>query len=196
MPQQQNLFIAARIREPAVSQALTQAWEQALELMPPGNTRRETQPHITLRFLGKLPTDGQTITALMEKIRETADQHQALQAAPGCLHTFPGFLWACIQAQNPPGMTTHPLYQLQAAVNWAVRESGVPAEPEQFIPWIPHMTLGRFDPNHTPAVQEMVAGRNIPGNPGFLIDSLEILGNKRGGDYTTLGQPLTLHRSN
>lgn len=107
--------------------------QQALWSWPPG--ARPTPPgklHITLHFLGNVPTDR--VATLQQALRVAAEPFQMVLARPRVWNG--GGATAVLEpVQVPPG-----LVRLHAALGQALASAGLPVEER---PYRPHVTLAR-----------------------------------------------------
>jgi 2'-5' RNA ligase len=130
-----RLFIAIRFPE-AVRTAL---WDACAPLREASDSVRWTpagQLHITLRFIGNVPT--RSIGTLAQRLREAAAGSRPFTLSLGGVGAFPSLrrprvLW--MGAESGPELSA-----LHAAVEAALKDCGFEPEDRRFRP---HVTLGR-----------------------------------------------------
>lgn len=182
-----RLFIASRIREPGVLMEMEGAWEKAAAFLPSGSWRvRETEPHITMRFIGDVDTGDPDNRRILQELREdlgrTAEKRHSIPLLLGHLHTFPGVLWSSI---GGTGEALEALNALRFAVKLdSIRAEikGLRMEFDRYDPWLPHVTLGRFEARRTEWLTFQLRDSNYPAQLGFRLESLEILESRSQPD--------------
>ncbi len=191
-----KLFIAARIHGQRALAELDHTWERFLEMLPPNTiAERETQPHITLQYLGEIPScqavpsqgSQGSLHTLAERLREIALEQETITLELGLLHTFPSILWAGMSGRGRAREDLENLENLQQRIQQAVAQEMVLGERETHPSWIPHITLGRFGQDPGPelwaALREIPEqGGLAPQNENFLLSDLEILDSRRDQD--------------
>ena len=184
----QRLFVACPVRSPEVAAELDSAWERALELLPTGSgVRREREPHITLRYLGK-PPGQETVDALDRDLETMAARLGPVPLILGYLGTFPGVLWAGIGGEP---RDTDRLNLLREWVDNAALRLGFR---EADLGYLPHITLGRFNPGNTASLAAALRETGSPGNARFQVDTVELLSSAPGvPGYASAGRE---HRLN
>ena len=189
-PKAPRLFAACPVRSPEVAKELDSAWERVLELLPDTvGTRREREPHITLRFLGKTP-GPETVDALDRALAAMAARLEPVPLTLGYLGTFPGVLWAGIGGER---RDTDRLNLLQEWVDEAALRLGFR---EADLAYLPHITLGRFNPELTGPLAETLRETGRPWNMGFQVDTVELLWSLPGAPgYTRAGPEHRLGRT-
>jgi len=124
-----RLFVAVEIDE-AIHQRLDDYVRTLQPRLPGVRFVRSNTYHITLKFLGELPTSDAVIEAL-QQLRESACQITVAGVGFFPNAHAPRVFWAGVRAPTLP--------QLARSVDQSLRALGFPAEPE----FHPHLTLAR-----------------------------------------------------
>ena len=164
--------------------------------MPGGaELRREPHAHITLAFIGEVDVGDPREFNKVEPLKVLLDIHVGnigpVRLILGYLSTFPGVLWTGI------GGTTEDLDEfalLQMRVGHAIDDVGFQTPKH---PYIPHITIGRFDKELTDALTKRLADSEFPEQVSVDIPAVELLESVRvpgpgGGwqvEYLTVGDP-------
>lgn len=175
-----RLFIASRVSKAEALEELDAAWEKAMSLLPDGAWRfRETQPHITMRFLGDIDTGNAGNRRILGDMRNDlarmARKHRKIPLTLGYLHTFPGVLWASIGGTED---SLESLGQLRFGVKLGVASAeirGLKVPADRYEPWLPHITLGCFEVGQTASLTRKLRESDHPAQAEFRVESLEIL---------------------
>ena len=192
-----NLFIATRIREPEILRELNISWACVSGTLPQiAQPQRAGPPHITLRYLGNLdidqPEQDPIIQELSQQMHKTAQRFESFELLLGYLHTFPGILWASVGGANE---SMKAISRMHKRIDQAANRSQLPDVPKRHD-FIPHITLGKFDHDATPVVQEIIRDSRYPSQVYFKVDQLELLQSSTDDNnatvYTTIGTPAPL----
>lgn len=148
--------------------------------------------HLTLRFLGEIDSAQQR--TLEQSLAQIAQRQERMLLSVGGLGCFPtprrpNVIWCGVEGDVAP------LVRLQAAVESAVQQAGVPAEPK---PFTPHLTIGRLQRHATAAqlqaVGAVVAQCAVPPaharEAASMVDELLLMRSEltpSGPIYTRLG---------
>ena len=198
-----RLFIACPVRAPTIMGELMSAYRRLCGLMPnAAELRFETNVHITLAFVGEVaisvPKEKAKVQALNQMLEIICGQISRVSLSLGELGTFPGVVWAGI------GGTEENLYELhllQTRVCHVVEACGFSIAT---LPFVPHLTIGRFDKALTEAVAETVRAFDFPPQIGFEVGAVELMESVRlphivhpetwVASYLTVGSPHLLGR--
>ena len=196
-----NLFVGHIIRDQEVLRELDHSWERVLEIMPERATDlRRKQPHVTIAFLGavspKARSQRAALLALIRDLERIAGETRPIKAKLHRIGTFEGAVWAGLQPPRFAAIRLRTLRrQIGEAVNEARAKQGLEAQ-ELSERFRPHITLGRFDPEDTAAVNARVDGLRLRANPELTIDCYELLmsgyGHAEAPQYRCLRPPFTL----
>ena len=198
-----NLFIAAMIREPAITSELDKAWDQILKIMPQGaEPRRQHQPHITLRFLSEIDANlnvgiqVEEVDRLDEELNKITAEFEQCDLTLGYPNTFPGVVWISVGG-TPEAIADLKAIQEKVAktTDQAKINGHFPKAPDK-TNYLPHITIGKFNKEFTNTIQESITKAQYPDQLSFQIEQLEILhtlkdrqGNSK---YITIRQPSKL----
>ena len=192
-----NLFIATRIREPEILRELNIAWARVSGTLPQiAQPQRAGPPHITLRYLGDLDVDqpelDPIIQELSQQMHNTAQRFESFELLLGYLQTFPGVLWTSVGGTEE---SMRAISQMHKRIDQAANQAQLPAVHKR-RDFIPHITLGKFDRDATPVVQEIIRDSQYPSQVYFKVDQLELLQSSTDDNdatvYTTIGSPAPL----
>ena len=190
-PSPPSYFVACRITGTPARRELSRAWRRAAALLPPGtDLRPQTDPHITLRFLGPIqPHQAQdTPLDLHRTLTGIAQLHSPIILRLSTLSTFPGTIWASVDG-DPHNLLA--LTQLQRQVDQTATKAGFP--PADF-PHLPHITLATLPGEKTSHLAQSLTHQQDPPSMPLLLDTLELLHSTPGspGEYTLTGTPCRL----
>ena len=187
-----RLFIACPIRHPAVEAELSSTWKALTGIIPAGASppTREPLAHITLRFLGDVAvgTEGsgtsqtvrertakELLRRLILDLDEITGEFTKIPLTLGPLGLFPqGVAWCSIGGGQD---ALQRLQQLEERVDGALKLLGWPSSTS---PFLPHVTVGRFDPSLTARVADLLQYEDYPQPVDFEIGSAEVLESVRG----------------
>ncbi len=134
-------FIAIELPAPILAQ-LEQVESRLKPLLPPGCLRwvKPDSVHLTLKFLGQVPSDQ--IDIISSALRNSVAALHSFElevSGAGCFPNLrrPRVMWVGIQEEAPGGR----LSAVQRAVENTIAPMGYPTEPRAFSP---HLTLGRL----------------------------------------------------
>ena len=174
-----RLFIGTRIRQIDVIHTVTQFQRRCAEELPAVGFTPEPEPHMTLRFLGKVEFPDGKPPVVMERLRWAIDKMTSgrYSVAPlvfDHLGTFPGIAWLGLREDAKESA----LRDFQGAIDRLVVDAGFP--PADF-PFAPHVTIGRFVGSGTKAVADALAGWDVFA-VSFRFGEVEILESVRAPD--------------
>ena len=157
-----KFFIAAPITELPPLQELDRAWAYITENLPSNlETIRQTNPHITIKFIGETrpghpaPND---LNRLNEAVQHIAQRFIPIQLTLGPICTFPGIAWASVTGEHETLYRLHQLHHRVNAIVQSMQDAGsLPTVTSQFR-FTPHITLGKFPPQATIQVARINAG--------------------------------------
>jgi 2'-5' RNA ligase len=134
-------FIAIELPAPILAQ-LEQVESRLRPLLPPDCLRwvKPDSVHLTLKFLGQVPSDQ--IDIISSALRNSVAALHSFELEVGGAGCFPNLqrprvMWVGIQEEAPGGR----LSAVQRAVENSIAPMGYPTEPRAFSP---HLTLGRL----------------------------------------------------
>ena len=161
----ERLFIAVTLPE-----AVRNTLAALAQPLPGASWTRPDQLHLTLRFLGDVPT---------EQIEPMIARLATVQVAPFVLPiegagTFPPnrpprVLWIGVGAGHPR------LFQLRQRIDDAVLASGVPLDVRTFHP---HVTLARCTENAAPAITHWLHVHREATAPPFRVEAFELFASE------------------
>jgi 2'-5' RNA ligase len=147
------------------------SWRQRLAAIPLGIDRARREPeerlHLTVRFLGEVDPAAEAL--LRERLR--ALEGPAVEVGLAGVGTFgepPRVLWAGLA---PPA----PLLALAAAVEGAVRASGLPPTDG---PFAPHVTLARLRAPAPDQLRRFLAEHRDLTSPPARLDELALVASE------------------
>ena len=177
----ERLFIAIPLPE-----AVRDQLAQLAEPLPGVNWTRPEQLHLTLRFLGDVPTD--IITAMSRRLATVKVEPFVLPIEG--LGTFPPnrpprVLWIAVGSGHPR------LFQLRQRIDDALLAAGLQLDVRTFHP---HVTLARCTENAAPAIGHWVHAHRDVAAPPFRVESFELYSSelRPAGAVHTLKQSFPL----
>ncbi len=183
-----RLFVALHLPR-SVAAAIELALANLQTTLPRGSVRwsRPEYVHLTLRFLGNVPTaDFPTLQAnLSTSVRAIAPFALHL-GQPGCFpnRRAPRVLWIGLDGEVAALETLHGCVQ-QATAVWGEPESR---------DFHPHLTLGRVNSKRRSdlaAIDQAMAGLKLPTTEPWRMDTIHLMRSDlrpSGAVYTSLGQ--------
>lgn len=187
-----RLFIACPIRHPTVEAEISSTWKALKGIIPAGASppTREPLAHITLRFLGdvEVGTEGsgtsqtvrertakELLRRLILDLDEITGEFTKIPLTLGPLGLFPqGVAWCSIDGDQDALLRLH---QLQERVDAALK---LPDWPYAAYPFLPHVTVGRFDRSLAAKVADLLEYQDYPQPVDFEVGSIEVLESVRG----------------
>jgi 2'-5' RNA ligase len=131
----------------------------------------EENLHLTLRFIGELPSHrAEEVDLALQALR---GKRFALTLAGVGTHTRQGrevALWVGVE-RNPP------LEHLQAKIETALQRAGLAPEKRRFLP---HVTLARLDGSQEAKLAGWVQGNNLFRAGPFEIDAITLFSSQLG----------------
>ena len=143
---------------PAPRQAAVAEWIARLHARPQGDAVRWVRPsglHLTLRFLGNIPTED--VPRMVEAVREKTAEIEPFTLKLGAPEAFPAKRPQVVLLSASP---EERVSALAAQVDAAVEPFGFPPERRHFRP---HVTLGRLRSRRYPELGEDGSERSVGG---------------------------------
>ena len=143
---------------PADRQAAVAGWIERLRARPQGDAVRWVRPeglHLTLRFLGNVPTED--VPQLVEAVREKTAATEPFTLKLGAPEAFPAKRPQVVLLSVSP---EDRVSALAARIDVAVEPFGHPPERRHFRP---HVTLGRLRSRRYPELGEDGSERSVGG---------------------------------
>ena len=177
-----RLFVTCRIQNPQVDRELAKEWDKVVKLLPPGGVppKREPHIHITLRFLGDVDlADAKQVAqnaGFGVGLSIIAGSFYPIPLMVGYVGGFPGVAWCGVGGEIED---RDELDILQKRVDHLALALGFPPADFEFLP---HITLGRFDRDHTPTVEEALKDMRLNRPPypvEFQVGSIDLLESVR-----------------
>ena len=185
-----RLFVAASLPA-AVLSALDELQKSLRDRLGRIKWLRAEGIHLTLRFLGDVPSDR--LVPLQEALRSALTRPGGpFELALSGIGVFPDWrrprvLWVSLVdvASRPGGLAS--LNDLQKRVERGVVEAGFQPETR---PFRPHLTLARFGREGKPGgLDDVLTGTDIPADTGFAVDRIGLIRSflgPSGARYQTL----------
>lgn len=189
-----KLFVANTIEDPDVRREMETAWRSIHELLPdhaPGVERKP--PHLTLRYLGRTDndpdTDQQPFMDLDAELRDITHLLQPIDLILGYVHTFPGVAWVSVGGTDEALQSlAHLAHQVDHAVQTCIGRHRLPP-PARTYQFLPHLTLGKFDPALTELVDHNIADTQDPDQLPFTVRDIRVMRSWRDGSGSGIYSP-------
>ena len=174
-----KLFVGNTIQHRHVLSEMESAWREINESLPDHAPQVERKPpHLTLRYLGQFheyPDDQPpAIHELTETLQHVANLFEPIALTLGPVLTFPGVVWISIDgSQKDIDALNELVQQVDEAVQNSLRACH--AVPPRSHPFVPHLTLGKFDPSLTDLVQRVADMTRTSRPTEFTIDHISVI---------------------
>ena len=188
-----KLFVANTIEDPDVRREMETAWRNIQELLPDRTPSVERKPpHLTLRYLGSTDTDQdanpQQFKALDAALQDITHMLQPINLILGYVQTFPGVAWVSVGGTDEALQSLAQLaHQVDHAVQTCIGDRLPP--PARNYHFLPHLTLGKFDPHLTDLVDRNIAGTKDPDQLPFTLRSIRVMRSWRDGNGGSIYLP-------